>query len=59
LSYRDFTCLSAGYVAAPQLLHVPEFVREQKGKQANVYARYSNAHGVDFIRTKMRILILS
>jgi hypothetical protein len=25
--------------------HVLEFAREQKGKQANVYARYSNAHG--------------
>jgi hypothetical protein len=25
--------------------HVLEFAREQKGKQANVYARYANAHG--------------
>ncbi|MDR3329122.1 MAG: hypothetical protein LBS63_03305 [Prevotellaceae bacterium] len=39
--------------------HVLEFAREQKGKQANVYARYSNAHGKEGPEGATEVVVIS
>jgi hypothetical protein len=39
--------------------HVLEFLMEQKGKQANVYARYSNPHGKEGPEGSTEVVVIS